>query len=43
MDDRLHAPAPVSCWNRYHSCGWAIAFMLLSRSPAGTGITPADG
>ncbi|HON81858.1 MAG TPA: hypothetical protein PLR27_06310, partial [Methanoregulaceae archaeon] len=43
MDDRLQAPVPVPCWNRYHSCGWTIAFTLPPRSPAGTGVTPADG
>ncbi|HPD10636.1 MAG TPA: hypothetical protein PLN56_06540 [Methanoregulaceae archaeon] len=43
MDDCLHAPAPVSCWNRCYSCGWTIAFTLPSRCRAGTSITPADG
>ena|GEM_PF-1586012 len=43
MDDRLRTSVPVPGWNRYHSCGWMIAFTLPPRSPAGTGITPADG
>ncbi|HRU31282.1 MAG TPA: hypothetical protein P5066_06545 [Methanoregulaceae archaeon] len=43
MDDRLQASVPVPGWNRYHSCGWMIAFGLPSRCRAGTGITPADG